>query len=244
MTETTTERLEAFIQLDGDRRFGGKAGGPWYHAYVSDGGRIVWRTERSVEGAEAAREKAYEALLSLRETGSAYGGVDLETLEPVKPPKKKERLAALEEQHGGGLFPKPKEPKKAKAARRSAPSVPVELPAYGKGIEREPFSVRRADRVILERDGGAAALGFFDPVSEIYRMKAHYYRGGYEIGEDEYQEIYDRGARYVEADYSSKISRWILVAPTSAFENLEIEHTPNGPRRILEHEEWVKEGVE
>ena len=234
--------VEAYITADGRNVVGSKTPEKFYVVVEKDG-EVVYRSDVSYER-EYAERSALARGAAVRRGGPPFDPVEIED-ETVPPPGKrippKARLQALEGQHGGGLFPKPKvrKPKPASSAAAAKKEETV-LPRYSEGISREPFDVRRGERIMLPRDGGVTPGGFLDPVSGVYRMAAHFYDGGYEMGDDEYEEIRGK-ARFVEADYRSSKNRWIFVARIEAFEDLEISNTGKGPRRILGYSEWVKE---
>ena len=233
--------VEAYLKADGDHRVGKKSAERFY-VVVEKNGEIVYRSENSYEREQAERE-AIERGAAVRRGGSPFFPVSVaeETLPTPTRLAPGERRKAVEEAQVGGLFPREKAPKRKAASSAPAPKKEAEvLPRYSEGISREPFDVRRGERVFLERDGGVTPGGFLDPVSGVYRMAAHFYEGGYEMGDDEYEEIRGK-ARFVEADYRSSKSRWIFVARIEAFEVLEISHTGKGPRRILPYQDWVKE---
>lgn len=231
--------VEAYLKADGEHRVGKKSAERFY-VVVEKNGEVVYRSENSYEREQAELE-ALSRGGAVRRGRSPYDPVEVETSEPTTRLAPGERRKAIEEAHDGGLFPRAKAPKRKAASSAPAPKKAAEvLPRYSEGISREPFDVRRGERVFLERDGGVTPGGFLDPVSGVYRMAAHFYEGGYEMGDDEYEEIRGK-ARFVEADYRSSKSRWIFVARIEAFEVLEISHTGKGPRRILPYQDWVKE---
>lgn len=232
--------VEAYITADGNSVAGRKVPERFYVVVEKDG-ETVYRSQISYEREQAERE-ALSRGAAVRRGRSPYDPVEIETEAPVAIRMAPgERRKAIEEAHGGGMFPRPKAKRTKPASSAPAPNkAPEVLPAYSEGISREPFDVRRAERIFLDRYGKVTPAGFLDPVSGVYRMAAHFYEGGYEMGEDEYREILGR-ARFVEADYRSSKSRWIFVARIEMFEPLEISHTGKGPKRILPYSSWVKE---
>jgi hypothetical protein len=231
-------RVEEFVVGDGSVRIGRNTP-PHYFAVVRVDGEEVYRSEASLP-LEEAQAEAISRAAAVRRGRPVGSRVHVGGGPP--PPAKlapAEKRAQIEAQHGGGLLPRPKKPR---PIPKPAPENHVaELPGYTEGLEREAFDVRRAERVHLERDGGVVPGGMLDPVAEVYRMAAHFYQGGYEMGEDEFEEIRSKGVRFVEADYRSSKNRWIFATRIESFEVLEVSNTGKGPRRILPYDGWVKE---